>query len=195
MDDRHTIPIYKLSRLATRLVFQPKLQYLQTTIYLPNKNVVKVKSLVDSGCAKTAMSKALYLKINQLDPHVKLNSTKAQIQTCDGTTHGVEGIITLKVSIDKKTHIIFTINILVISGLADDFIIGSDILTSNLVEKSTPTQIHLKCPSTNDLVAETFEITKFPIQKVSPVQSTFHLLKGFKPNEHTVHQIDRKSVV
>ena len=54
--------IYKLSKLATGLEFRPRLQYLLITIILPQNNLT-IKALVDSGCAKTSISKKLFDKL------------------------------------------------------------------------------------------------------------------------------------
>jgi len=74
MDDlQHAI--YKLSRMATRTVFQPQLKFVNVTIILNDKSF-EVKALMDSGCAKTAISYKLFQNLQKHCPSLKQKNFK-----------------------------------------------------------------------------------------------------------------------
>jgi len=50
-----------------------------------------IKALVDSGCAKTAISTKLYEKLIKVS-NIPIKESKVKIQTCDGTTHQIKGL-------------------------------------------------------------------------------------------------------
>jgi len=65
--------IYKLSSLATRSIFQPQLKFIQVKIFVFQTSF-SVKALVDSGCAKTAISSTLFKHFQSVHP--SLQTTK-----------------------------------------------------------------------------------------------------------------------
>jgi len=195
MDDPRQFTIYKLSKIATRPLFQPQLLFLPITILMGPK-VKEIKALVDSGCAKTAMSANLFNILKALDPTILIRQSRVKIQTCDGTTHGIKGLATINFLIGRQKLIKINIDAIVVDHLADDFLIGADILNSSLIIKTTPDSIYFKCPATNKEIAEKFIITMFPLQTVqikadnrqkliAPIKIST-LIKGFKPFENTL---------
>jgi len=51
-----------MSKIAIRKSFEPRLYYLSILLNATNA-VLKVNALIDTGCAKSAMSKLTYLKL------------------------------------------------------------------------------------------------------------------------------------
>ncbi|MEY2832904.1 MAG: gag-polyprotein putative aspartyl protease, partial [Cyanobacteriota bacterium] len=158
-----------MSKLATRLIFQPQLQYLPVIINDKNDQTM-VKALVDSGCAQTAISSKLYKNLLKINPALQLRKCNARIQTCDGTTHGIDGIALLNLTIGDQKLITIHTNVMVVANLADEMLIGSDILQSSLVAKTTPKAIYFKSPQTKKVVIEPFKITVFPMQPIKICQ-------------------------
>ena len=196
MDSSQPPQIIKMSKLATGLVFRPQLQYLPIKIHNNGNNTI-LKALIDSGCAQTAMSSKLYKKLKIKDPSLNVRQCNAKIQTCDGTTHGIEGLLKIELTIGDKGIITINLNVMVVPNLADEFLIGSDVLHSNLVVKTTPKAIYFKCPQTKKVVMEPFKITVFPIQPiklckmglVKPLESLImsQTLAGFKSLENAIN--------
>ena len=184
-----------MSKLAVRLTFKPQLQYLSVKIFNGDQTLT-VKALVDSGCAQTAMSTKLFKLLSGQNKHIHLRKCNAQIQTCDGTTHGIDGISNTKLALDKNSKIVIRVDVMVIANLADDFLVGSDILQSSLVVKTTPKSIYFKCPHTGQVIMEPFKITVFPVQpikicevkKLMPKQSLIlgTTIAGFKSLESAI---------
>jgi len=112
--------IFKLSKVATRSTFQPKLHFLDVYI-LHENNSTHTTALIDSGCAKTAMSKNFYNKLPH-KPNLQQN-TSINIQTCDGTTHGINGTTTITMVIGKQKAFKVTMEIMVVNNLADDLLL------------------------------------------------------------------------
>jgi len=155
-----------------------------------------VKALVDSGCAKSAISQKFFKQIMNFDQSIPLTSSNVHIQTCDGTTHSVNGTVNLTFSFDKDAKCRVQTTLMVITHLADDFLLGSDILSSKLITKTTPNAIYFRNPATNEKYKTVFETKTFPVQtirlnslKLLHPQQTINAiieLKAFKPLEHTV---------
>ncbi len=161
VDEPQNNIVYKLSVLATRINFQPQLNFLNAHIFLNNK-IISFKALIDTGCARTALSTKAFQKVSKTDTGLQLSQSNINIQTCDGTTHKIAGIVNLDIALGRPQSIKFNINIMVVEHLADDFLIGSDILNSILITKTTPKSIHLKDPQTGQTCIEDFQTTTFP---------------------------------
>jgi hypothetical protein len=73
-------------------------------------------------------------------------------------------MVNINLSLGQTKKININIDVMVIPHLADEFLIGSDILNSSLVIQTTPKEIKFKCPKTKVVVNEPFKITYFPIQ-------------------------------
>jgi len=159
----HTI---HMSKLAIRTSFEPKLQFLKTFIHINNGLTVNTQALVDSGCAKTAMSTTLFNKICELNSSIKLTQQNIKIQTVDGTKHNIKGTVHLTITFDEDKTIPISIEILVIDALTDPLLIGADILTSSLVEKITPLSIFLKDGKRRSIIP--FVTKNLPSLKVTP---------------------------
>ena len=127
------LPI-KLSSIAIRKAFEPRLYYV--TIILEAENArLKVNTLIDTGCAKSAMSKIAFMKLYNQNSNLKIISSKQRIQTCDGTNHTITGFIKLSLLFPNTNFRIKDHHVMVIEQLSDEFILGSDILGSDIVTK------------------------------------------------------------
>ena len=158
-EDNHQI--FKLSKVATRSTFQPKLHFLDVYILHAHKDT-HTTALIDSGCAKTAMSKNFYDKL-PYKPHLQ-QKTSIQIQTCDGTTHGINGTTTITMAIGKQKAFQVTMEIMVVNNLADDLLLGLDFLSSSYIQKITPEAIYLDYR--NKTICERFIETTYPTLSV-----------------------------
>ena len=130
-----------MSRMAIRKSFEPRLYYLTILLNATNA-VLKVNALIDTGCAKSAMSKITFLKLSSQNKDLKLTQSKARIQTCDGTNHTIMGFLKLTIQFPNTSFQLEDQYIMVIEQLSDDFIIGSDILGSDVVTKIQSPFIH-----------------------------------------------------
>ena len=113
--------------------FEPRLYYINTILSI--KDIfIPVSALIDTGCAKSAMSK---LTFNKLNPNnsILIQDSTAKIQTCDGTSHAITGFITVNISFPDTLFQLKAQQIMIVEKLSDDFIIGSDILGSQSVSK------------------------------------------------------------
>jgi len=113
--------------------FEPRLYYLNIIINTTT-NSLPVKALIDTGCAKSAMSKNVFQRLNQSNDIPIFNST-AKIQTCDGTNHAIMGFIDVIISFTDTPFTLDSQKIMIVEKLSDDFILGSDILGSQSVSK------------------------------------------------------------
>ena len=181
--------------MATRASFQPKLQFLMITIHLTNSQY-SIKALVDSGCAKTAISLKTFQKLQSLDTDLQVKQSEVRIQTCDGSTHKVDGTALLTFSFDKLQKCPVQTDIMIVAHLADDMLLGSDILSSSIVQKTTPTSIFFENPLTKECFQELFLTKTFPVHLVKinrllaikPYQfiEIKNPLKAFKPCEQSI---------
>ena len=130
-----------MSKIAIRKSFEPRLYYLTILLNATNA-VLKVNALIDTGCAKSAMSKLTYLKLLSQNKNLQLTQSKARIQTCDGTNHTIMGFVKLIIQFQNTSFQLDDQYIMVIEQLSDDFIIGSDILGSDVVNKIQTPFIH-----------------------------------------------------
>jgi hypothetical protein len=126
--------IIKMSKIAVRKSFEPKLYYL-TIVLTSEKATYKVNALVDTGCAKSAMSKLTYLKLHNQDSTLQPQQSSIKIQTCDGTNHSIMGFIQLNLQFVNSNFCLHNQQIMIVEQLSDEFIIGSDILGSEVVSK------------------------------------------------------------
>ena len=149
--------IFKLSKVATRQTFQPKLHFLDIYIYHKDKEI-HTKALIDSGCAKTAMSKNFYNKL-PYKPNLQ-QKTSIHIQTCDGTTHGINGTTIIQMTIGTQKALKVKMEVMIVHNLADDLLLGLDFLSSKYVQKITPTSIYLQ--NQDETICENFIETTYP---------------------------------
>jgi len=166
---------YKLSKVATRSTLQPKLHFLDVYIHFSSTKV-HTKALIDSGCAKTAISQRLYNSF-PTKPHKKLK--QISIQTCDGTTHGIDGIIDITITIGKRQRLTISMEVMIIKTLTDDFLLGLDFLSSKFVNKITPSHIHFQL--SDETIEEEFITTTYPTMTIR-LQQSFQM----GPNEEKV---------
>jgi hypothetical protein len=123
-----------MSKIAVRKSFEPKLYYL-TIVLTSEKATYKVNALVDTGCAKSAMSKLTYLKLHNQDSNLQPQQSSIKIQTCDGTNHSIMGFVQLNLQFVNSNFCLNNQQIMIVEQLSDEFIIGSDILGSEVVSK------------------------------------------------------------
>ncbi len=126
-----------MSTIAFRTNFTPKLYYLNILLK-HNEHKIPIKALIDTGCAKSAMSYKTFLMIKQISNQFELSQSNAKIQTCDGTSHKIMGFADLNISFPNSTFELNNQQVMVIEILSDPFIIGSDILGSKCVLKIQP---------------------------------------------------------
>ncbi len=136
-------------------------------MHLDNGKKHIIKALVDSGCAKTAISLKSFKQLKLLDPTLQINKSSTRIQTCDGSTHSVQGTSPLTFSLDKQQKLPIQVEIMIIEHLADDMLLGSDILSSTIINKTTPTAIYLQHPLSNETYQENFLTKTFPASTLS----------------------------
>jgi len=119
------LKVFKITRLSYKIDNAPKLHYLDVFI-LDNNNweVASTKALIDTGCAKTAISSEFHDHINKINLTPIVSKPSVNIQTCDGTTHPVAGTVDINLAIGKSKEILLTINALVVPNLADNLLIG-----------------------------------------------------------------------
>jgi len=103
---------FKMSRLAIRTTFEPRLYYLPMYLLAQDGTLKKVSALVDTGCAKSAMSKATYLYLKQHATNLTLSTSNAKIETCDGTSHNIMGFVNVTITFDLYTIYLEKIKIL-----------------------------------------------------------------------------------
>ena len=120
----------------------PKLHYLVLSLLVGKNNNIHVKALIDTGCAKTAISQTLYEKLSEQTKHTMKTNQNIKIQTCDGTQHNILGTVEIIFEI-VGTGTRFCIKTLIIPQLADDFLLGLDFLSSPFVEKITQEHVHI----------------------------------------------------
>lgn len=177
-----------MSTLAFRKSFEPRLYYLEIILTIDNYHY-PVKALIDTGCAKSAMSKQTFETIKQMAQNFKLSHSSAKIQTCDGTSHTIMGFTTVTISF-VNTHFSLTDQqVMVIAQLSDNFIIGSDILGSKYVKKIQTPHIYFT-DGTNDFPQLMTQI-RYPdlqFKSISPMtigpNQTIQIsqeIVGFKP--------------
>jgi len=141
----------------------PKLHYLTVKISGFGKQFT-TQALVDTGCAKTAMSTKFFETINQHNNFSIAPNQNVKIQTCDGTNHPVSGTTNVTILIGKGEFPV-EMNVLVIPNLADNFLLGLDLLASSHVEKITPESIFMK-KRDDSLMVENFDTITFPISEL-----------------------------
>ena len=132
----------------------PKLHYLVLSLLVGKDNNIHVKALIDTGCAKTAISRTLYDKLSDQTKHTMKSNQNIKIQTCDGTQHNILGTVEIIFEI-VGTETKFCIKTLIIPQLADDFLLGLDFLSSPFVEKITQEHVHIH-KSINNVVSVRF---------------------------------------
>jgi len=142
-------------------------------------------ALIDTGCAKTAISNKFYSQINKISPSFITKAPSINIQTCDGTTHAIEGTISLILLIGQSKQIKTTINTLVVPNLADNILLGLDFLSSQLILKLTPTALFMK--SGDRIVKENYDkinhqVTTIRANKLSIEPNQMKTLKWKMPN-------------
>jgi len=144
----------------------PQLHYLDVFIMNNNQEIVcNTKALVDTGCAKTALSSKFFKSINIQTPIIP--STTINVQTCDGTQHPVEGTVDLMIVIGETKQIKTAINVLIVENLADNLLLGLDVLASKLVYKMTPTAIYMI--KDNNIIAEQFCKVNFTVNSMKAI--------------------------
>jgi len=179
-----------MSKLALGHTFEPRLYYLLITLNATNAKL-DVRALVDTGCAKSAMSKSTFLKLRSQNPSLEVFNSSAKIQTCDGTSHAITGFVKLTISFKNTSFQLSGQQIMVVEQLSDDFIIGSDILGSQSVSKIQSPLIHFTDGINNfemKMIIITYpELHLKSIKKLSikPNQEfdIITQLNGFKPLE------------
>ena len=175
--------------------FEPRLYYINIILSIKD-TFIPVTALIDTGCAKSAMSKLTFNKLNPNNSLIIHNST-AKIQTCDGTSHAITGFITINISFPDTLFQLKSQQIMIVEKLSDDFIIGSDILGSQSVSKIQTPLIYF-----TDGIEEfkvKMNIVTYPefqfsaVNKVSLLpQQEYQIvtpLKGFKTNETPIRII------
>ena len=165
--------VFKITRLSYKIDNAPKLHYLDVFI-LDNNNweVASTKALIDTGCAKTAISSQFYDYINKINLIPIVSKPSVNIQTCDGTTHPVAGTVDINLAIGKSKEILLTINALVVPNLADNLLIGLDILANNIIYKITPKSIFVKL--NNKIIEEQFSKINHETMTIKASKMTIH---------------------
>ena len=165
--------VFKITRLSYKIDNAPKLHYLDVFI-LDNNNweVASTKALIDTGCAKTAISSQFYDYINRINLIPIVSKPSVNIQTCDGTTHPVAGTVDINLAIGKSKEILLTINALVVPNLADNLLIGLDILANNIIYKITPKSIFVKL--NNKIIEEQFSKINHETMTIKASKMTIH---------------------
>jgi len=151
--------VFKISKLAIRTTFEPRLYYLDIILDKSKANF-PTQALIDTGCAKSAMSYLTFEKLHKLNSNLRISNSKAKIETCDGTSHPIIGFVTIDISFMKGDFNLQNQQIMVIKQLSDSFLLGSDILGSSYVSKIQHPEIHFTDGSTN--FVETMRIKRFP---------------------------------
>jgi hypothetical protein len=178
-----------MSRLAMGQGFEPRLYYINIILSLEN-TFIPVSALIDTGCAKSAMSKQTFTKLNQSNS-LPIQQSTAKIQTCDGTSHAITGFIAINISFPDTLFQLKAQQIMIVEKLSDDFIIGSDILGSQSVSKiQTPLIYFTDGIEEYKIKINIVTYPKFQFSAVNKVsilpQHEYQIvtpLKGFKINE------------
>jgi hypothetical protein len=111
----------------------------------PYHPFLKINALIDTGCAKTSMSKACYDKLTEtLGQQLPLTKANVSITTCIGTSTQIHGITTVKLTLDMNTKYTLKTTVIVVETLSDPIIIGQDILGSEHVQSITSDTISFK---------------------------------------------------
>lgn len=143
-------------QLAEKVNLHPKLPYINLTVGLPeNKGPlydqlgIKTKILIDTGAGKTTMHKDFYLKLMSFfnGNHNSLTVIPDYgIKTIVGSTQLISGMTKFRLWISQTPPIYRDGTAMVIDNLAEDFIIGYDILGSNWTRKLTSQSLVMTNP-------------------------------------------------
>jgi hypothetical protein len=155
----------------------------------PTISNLEVVALIDTGCAKSAMSLKTFNKLQQLNKLLRLENSRAKIETCDGTNHQISGIVNVDLAFVNRKLLLEKQQILVIQQLSDDFLLGSDILGSSFVSKIQSPNIHFTNGTTKfveQMIIKQFPqvafkaVKKLTINPENKIPVTFELT-GYKP--------------
>ena len=147
--------IYPITQLSYKIDNAPQLNYIDILVLDKDKKpLTSTKALIDTGCAKTALSNRFFSIIDELSPTSITKEPLINVQTCDGTTHSIDGTTDIIMAVGQSKSILARINVLVVPNLADDFLLGLDFLSSHLVDKITPHALYMR--NGKDIVVEKF---------------------------------------
>ena len=143
-----------------------------------NTHLTSTNALIDTGCAKSALSNKFFSIMNNIEVTPIVTAPLINVQTCDGTTHGVDGTADILIAIGCSERIKTKINVLIVPNLADDFLLGLDFLSSHLVDKITPRALYLKNGS--DIIIENFCKIDHPVSILKTTGKTIEPYKTTK---------------
>ena len=143
--------------------FTPQLLYLQIRIEpitptnhreLNEQPSLQVYALIDTGCAKSAISKKCFDTFNtQLGQNLPFKEIQnIKLVGCTGEEQQIYGATTIKYVVDEKRNISFNATIIIVDKLASPVIIGQDILGSEFVLAITKTSIHFQGPDEEEII-------------------------------------------
>jgi Reverse transcriptase (RNA-dependent DNA polymerase)/RNase H-like domain found in reverse transcriptase/Integrase core domain len=93
------------------------------------------KALVDTGCAKTAMSLKFFERFEkEAGQQLPLTKPNISIVSCTGQATKIHGITTIRLILNEIENYSIITTAMVVDGLSDDFVIGQDIIGSKHVE-------------------------------------------------------------
>ena len=143
-------PIHEKINLA------PKLPYINVSIGLPvnrgpfyDQLGMKTKVLLDSGAGKTTMNKNFYLRLMQAFNSSKESLTVVPnygIKTILSNTMLITGMTKYRLWISVNPPIYRDGTAMVIEGIAEDFILGSDVIMSDWTKALTPNNLIMSHP-------------------------------------------------
>ena len=145
----------------------PKQPRVQLSVSSPQNPILRVPKLamMDSGCSMSSMSKAFYDNlVNVQKLHLpKRPAPFAGITSATNQRQQSEGIVELQLHFEGKNKVTTWINLkfLIIPQLAEDLLIGFDMMGSEFVQSLQPRQLTLKCrnPSKTKIA-----LCKIPLQ-------------------------------
>ena len=164
-----TVTFY-ITKTAIRTInTSPQLHYLDINITNTKHIMTPTKALVDTGCAKTAISSQFFDAIKTHYDYVIEKQPHINIQTCDGTNHSIHGTVDIDIIVGKTAKLPIKINVLIIPNLADNFLLGLDFLASPAIDKITPTCLYMTT-ATDEILSEKFTTITFPVNELSTTE-------------------------
>ena len=193
-------PIHEKNNLA------PKLPYINVSIGLPvnrgpfyDQLGMKTKVLLDSGAGKTTMSKNFYLRLMQAFNSSKESLTVVPnygIKTILSNTMLITGMTKYRLWISVNPPIYRDGTAMVIEGIAEDFILGSDVIISDWTKALTPNNLIMSHPKNqaqgvfitlDKKIMSLIPCYSFSEQKIEPQEKTVLTHKMREPLPKGTH--------
>ena len=119
--------------------FYPVLPYVNITVGLPyNRGPyldccgANLRCMLDTGCAKTSMDKAIYefLMASFNQSYNDMTKSDVEVMGCTGETKTIEGTCKIRIYLSKSPPVYRDIVAMVVENLSEDILFGYNLLLS-----------------------------------------------------------------